>query len=197
MVTTMHAISAYAGDPDGDIVRLINAGDLNTALCRLIRRHGTAVYRYCRRALHDPTLADDVYQLTFIQTHRDFAAFAGRSTLRAWLFTIARHRVSDAVKSRRRALARIEEHSLVDTPDPSSAPGERIDDARLYQALFACFGELGEQLRTAVLLRYQRGLTFAAMAEICGEKPETLRARVMRTLQKLRVCIEARTGGQS
>src|SRR5262245_14618748 len=92
---------ASRGDPDGDIVELIQRGDLRSALTSLMRRHGVAVYRYCREELHDRTLADDVHQQIFIQAYRDLMRFAGRSTLRTWLFAIARHRVLDAAKSRR------------------------------------------------------------------------------------------------
>lgn len=185
-----------AEDPDRDILGLVRAGDLNAALRRLMQRHGIAVYRYCRLTLRDTTLADDVHQQIFIQAHRDLAKFAELSTLRTWLFAIARHRVLDAAKSRRRALVHIEERDVADAPDLGPTPGERIDDARLRTALVACFAELGEHLRTAVLLRYQQGFTFEDMAEACREKPGTLQARVMRALPKLRACIEARTGGR-
>jgi RNA polymerase sigma-70 factor (ECF subfamily) len=183
-------------DPDRDIVCLIHAGDLAAALRHLMRRHGAAVYRYCRGTLRDPALADDVNQQIFIQAHRDFQRFAGRSMLRTWLFAIARNRVLDALKLRRRERVHIVDRDAADAPDPSLPPGERIDDGRLGKALLACFEELGEHLRTAVLLRYQQGFTFEDMAEVCDEKPGTLQARVTRALPKLRACIEGRTGGQ-
>jgi len=191
----MQAISVHAEDPDGDIVRLVNAGELNAALRCLMQRHGTSVYRYCRGALHDPVLAEDVHQQIFIEAHLDFLRCARFSTVRTWLFTIARYRVLDAVRARRRALAYFEECSTADAPDPGPAPGERIDDARLRQVLLACFGELSERLRIAVLLRYQQGLTFEDMAKVCDDKSDTLQARVRRALVKLRAGIEARTGG--
>src|SRR5690349_21190021 len=153
-------------DPDGDIVALIDRGDRAAALTALMRRHGVAVYRYCREELHDRTLADDVHQQIFIQAHRDLHRFAARSTLRTWLFAIARHRVLDAAKSRRRAQAHIEEDDTADTPDPSPPPGERLDEARLQYALIACLCELGEHVRGVLVLRYQGGFTFEDLAEI-------------------------------
>jgi len=183
-------------DPDRDIVGVIDAGDMTAALRMLMQRHGTAVYRYCREELHDATLADDVHQRIFIQAHRDLAKFRGRSSLRTWLFAIARHRVLDAAKSRRRARSHLEHDETADAADPSAQPDERIDDGRLLQALIACLGELGEPLRTAVVLRYQQGFTFEDMADLCEQKPGTLQARVARALPALRKCIEARTGGK-
>jgi len=183
-------------DPDRDIVRLINRGDLTAALTGLMQRHGTAVYRYCREELHDRTLADDVHQQIFIQAHRDLTRFAARSTLRTWLFAIARHRVLDAAKSRRRAQAHIEEDDTADIVDPTPPPGERLDEARLQRTLIHCLHRLGEHARSLLVLRYQQGLTFEDLATIYRDKPGTLQARVMRSLPALRRCIETRTGAR-
>ena len=180
---------------DDDVLRLVDRGDLDAALRLLMQRYGTAVYRYCREALRDAALADDVHQRTFIEAHRDLPRFARRSSVRSWLFGIARHRVLDASKSRRRALAHLDDDDATEVPDARPNAAERIDDARLRAALAECLDELGEHVRTAVLLRYQQGFSFEEMAEICADKAGTLQARVSRALPKLRECIETRTGG--
>ena len=193
------AVRARAEDPDRDIVDLALDGDLNAALRALMRRHGAAVFRYCREALRDTALAEDVHQHVFIQAHRDLPRFGGRATIRTWLFAIARHRVLDAAKSRRRALAHLENKDTLETIDPPDltlTAGEQIDDIRLHEALIMCIDRLGEHMRTAVLLRYQQGFTFEEMAQVCGEKPGTLQARVVRALPLLRACIEVRTRGR-
>jgi RNA polymerase sigma-70 factor (ECF subfamily) len=48
---------------------------------------------------------------------------------------------------------------------------------------------LAPEARAAVLLRYAEGLSYQEMAEICGEKVETLRARVSRAMPALRGCV--------
>jgi RNA polymerase sigma-70 factor (ECF subfamily) len=186
--------SIAADDPDHDIIEIVAAGKHTAALREAMRRHGTAVYRYCREELHDAGLADDVHQHIFVQLHRDMATFGGRARFRTWLFAIARNRVRDAARSRRRAEAHLEHDETADAPDPAAGPGDRIDGARLIQALLACVDQLGEASRAAVLLRYQQGFTFEEMATICGEKPGTLQARVTRALRALCRCVEARTG---
>jgi RNA polymerase sigma factor (sigma-70 family) len=160
-----------------------------------MERHGTAVYRYCREALHDATLADDVQQQVFIEAFRDLPRFTRRSSVRTWLFAIARHRVLDAAKARRRAQSHIEGDDATGVPDPRPPPSERIDDGRLRAALVACLDKLRESVRIALLLRFQQGFTFEDMAEVCREKPGTLQAQVTRALPILRTCIEERTGG--
>ena len=182
-------------DPDQDVLDGVAAGDTRGALRRLMDRHGDAVYRYCGTALRDRWLAEDVQQQVFIEAFRDLPRFAGRSTVRTWLFGIARHRVLDAAKARVRTLAHVEVDGQADAPDPTPAPGELLDRARLGEALGACLAELDEKSRNAVLLRFQHGFTFEQMAEICGEKAGTLQVRVARALPVLRARLELRTGG--
>ena len=182
-------------DPDSDVVALVANGDMTGALRRLMQRHGTAVYRYCREALRDATLADDVQQQVFIEAFRDLRRFSGRSTVRTWLFAIARHRVLDAAKARRRAQSHVDANDPAVVLDPRPPPGEAIDDVRLREALLACLQELREQVRTVLLLRFQQGFTFEEMAVVCRERSGTLQAKVTRALPVLRACIESRTGG--
>lgn len=182
-------------DLDSDVLDLVAKGDMTGALRLLMKRYGTAVYRYCREALRDATLADDVQQQVFIELFRDLPKFRRQSSVRTWLFAIAHHRVLDAVKARRRVQSRVEAEGVADMPDPHPPPGDRIDDARLYEALVACLQELPEPLRAALLLRFQQGFTFDEMAKVCGRKSGTLQAQVTRALPDLRDCIERRTGG--
>lgn len=176
------------GDDDLDLVSL-SRSDHTAAFRLLMHRHGTAVYRYCRAQLRCDTLADDVHQQVFIEAHRDLPSFASRSTLRAWLFGIARHRIIDAAKARRRNASRVD-----DAADPEAIHHGAPDTARamLRRALADSLATLPDEIRAAVLLRYQQGFTFEEMSEMSGEKAGTLQARVARALRQLRVQIEER-----
>ena len=181
-------------DPDRDVIAMVARSETRDALRCLMARHGAAVYRYCREALHDAALADDVHQQVFIEAFRDLPRFAGRSTVRTWLFGIARHRVLDAVKQRRRAQTHLDDTQTADPPDPAPSPEQWLDDARLHDALRAAVAELDERIRSTLLLRYQQGLSFEEMAQTTGENPGTLQARVARALRRLRERIEHSMG---
>jgi RNA polymerase sigma-70 factor (ECF subfamily) len=183
-----------AVDRDADVLALLDLDDTAGAVRRLMARHGAAVYRYCRGALRDVSLADDVHQQIFIEAYRDLPRFRRHSTVRVWLFAIARHRVLDAVKKGRHTQRWVEDSAFTDTPDPRPSPAELLHDARLREALAASLDELPADTRTAVLLHYQQGFTFAEMAEICRAHPGTLCARVARALPLLRKRIESRIG---
>src|SRR5215831_9138003 len=129
-------------DPDRDVVGLVARHDMTGALRCLMQRHGASVYRYCREALRDAVLAEDVQQQVFMAAFLDLPKFSGRSKVRTWLFAIARHRVLDAVKSRRRAQSHVEPENAAELPDPKPLAGESLDDERLHSALIECLGKL-------------------------------------------------------
>jgi RNA polymerase sigma-70 factor (ECF subfamily) len=184
-------LAGQVDDPDCDIIARI-ADDLPGALTLLRRRYGTPVYRFCREALRDRALADDIHQQIFIQAHRDLPRFAARSSLRTWLFAIVRHRVLDAAKMRRRAEAHLEHGDALDPVDDLPAPDDQLDEARLLHDLRDCLDLLGPDLKLTVLARYQQGLTFEQMADAFRTKAGTLQARITRILPRLRDCLERR-----
>lgn len=181
--------AARGGDPDRDVIELIARGRDVKALRLVMARHGRSLYRYCREQLRDAALAEDVLQQVLLSAHRGLAQFKGESTLRTWLFGIARHRVLDAARPLGRLRACVDETEAAELPDPRPWPDELLDEQRVREAVREALDELDERTRTAVLLRYQQGFTFEAMAEICGEKACTLQARVARAMPRLQALV--------
>jgi RNA polymerase sigma-70 factor (ECF subfamily) len=165
--------------------------DYKRAITLLNRMYGGAIHGYIRQMVGADDLADDVAQITFVQAYRDMHSFGGRSSLRTWLYGIARHRCLDALKARARHRMRFA--NTDEAPEQADGvPGadQRLSDRALVSALENCIQKLEPHVRTAVLLRYQEGFSYNEIAEICRVRPETLRARVSRALPVLRACIE-------
>jgi len=174
-------------DGDADVLCLIRQGATKAALDELMRRHGRAVYKYCRDALCDSVLADDIHQQVFVEAYQHLERFESRASLRAWLFVIARYRVLDAARSRRRERALMSSSDLAETTTPQSTAPAAVETRRtLRQALEASLGKLPVSTRTLVLLRFQHGLTFDELAAQLGEPAGTLQRRVTRALPRLR-----------
>jgi RNA polymerase sigma-70 factor (ECF subfamily) len=182
-------------DYDDDVDTLLRRGERTSALRLLMQRHGDEVYQVCRRLLRDTSLAEDVRQQVFFEAYRDLSQFQGRSSFRTWLLSIARHRALDALKSRSRRASREVELAEVDEPsDPRPSAIESLDDKQLRRQLESMLGALGDSARSAVVLRFQRGLTFEEMSAVCGEDSAVLRNRVSRALRRLRAAIESCAG---
>ncbi|HEV8582923.1 MAG TPA: RNA polymerase sigma factor [Thermoanaerobaculia bacterium] len=178
-------------DPEQSVLAALDRRDPEEALGILMRAYGTAVYRFCRQMVGDDDLAQEVHQMTFVQAFEGLPKFGRRSSLRTWLFGIARHRCLDLLKMNRRRHKRfgpIEE--APDQPEPGDSVEDRLAERSRAQALESCLRTLNPRIRTAVLLRYQQGLSYPEIARISDEKAPALQLRVARALPVLRRCLE-------
>src|SRR6516164_2008829 len=64
----------------------------------LVRRYERELYGYLRRYLGDASLADDVFQNTFLQLHTKIGKYEPGRPVRPWLYTIATHQAIDALR---------------------------------------------------------------------------------------------------
>ena len=194
MLSLVHDSRASPGaapDPERAALAALDRRDADEALAILMRAYGTAVYRYCRQVMGDEQLAEEAHQMTFVQAHEGLPRFARRSSLRTWLLGIARHRCLDLLKMNRRRRKRfgpIEE--VPDLPEPGGSVEDRLAERSRAHALESCLRLLAPRARTAVLLRFQQGLSYPEIARLSHEKAPALQVRVARALPVLRRCLE-------
>ena len=188
---------AAAGEPDAGpeerALAALDVGDLDGTLQILMDAYGTALFRYCSSLVSNPALAEEAHQLTFVQAFESLPSFGRRSTLRCWLFSIARHRCLDEARTYRRRERRFR---LVANPPERPHPHPTADQNFLardrLRALRSCLEGLPERTRDALLLRYQQALSYVEMERLGGDRAATLQARVARAMPKLRACLEER-----
>ena len=176
---------------DDELPRALATSDFRAAAAVLMRSHGTQVYRYCLDLLRDRDAAQDTLQRVFLQAFETLPRYEQRTTARAWLFGIARHRCMDTLKGPRFGLRLVRpEASLPDAPGPAESSERSLLRSELREALGACLDEFPGPAREVVYLRYSAQLSYDEIAEISGELPGTLRVRVARALPALRDCLE-------
>jgi len=131
---------------------------------------------------------DDVCGETWLQVVRDLPTFKKGSSddFRAWLFTIARHRVIDAARSRRRFLDKIV--NVAPAP-PTTTVGNPVEDEVLRQLstrqAVAIVAALPKDQAEVVALRVIAGLDTAAVARLLGKSPGAVRVALHRGLRAL------------
>ena len=129
-----------------------------------------AVLGYLRgSAAPDP---EDTLAETFLQVARDLSRFDGDwQRFRAWVFTIAHHRLIDARRSvSRRPVDLVEEVPEPPTeaaPDAADQAIDRVSAADMSAALAA----LSDEQRAVVLMRVVGDLSIAQVAEALGKRP--------------------------
>lgn len=154
---------------------------------RLFVRHQPAIRAFALGLCGDFSLAEDVVQETFLTASAKAADFRPDSNFMAWVCTIARFKVLEVERGRRRfSTAAIE--SLA-----AAAPVEGFAEDRL-ERLLECIDKLPEKAREVVRLRYFSEHGLAEIAALLGRTAAGVNSTLVKAREALRHCVDAVDG---
>jgi RNA polymerase sigma-70 factor (ECF subfamily) len=163
----------------------------------LLRRYERELYGYLRRYLGDATLAEDVFQNTFLQLYVKSSQYEPGRPVRPWLYTIATNQAIDALRRNgrhqavsldqgREELPDGDIHSLMETLQSREVgPLETADGEERRERIRASVERLPDFLRQVLVLAYYQGLKYREIADILGIPVGTVKSRLHAALNKL------------
>jgi RNA polymerase sigma-70 factor, ECF subfamily len=140
----------------------------------LYQRHARDVFRFALYLCGDRSLAEEVAAETFARAWTG-ADEIRTSTMKAYLFTIARNLVRRSFQRGRRVAA-IDPELADPRPGPARVAGSRIELA----AVLAALQRLPESDRAALLMRAQDGLSHQEIAAVLGLSVVAVRVKIHR-----------------
>jgi RNA polymerase sigma-70 factor (ECF subfamily) len=150
------------------------------------------VQRLARKLALDDDAAEDVVQKTWLAALIHLPAESGRR--RPWLARVVRNFASEDRRERAHRDARESQSARSEREPSASDTAERLETQR---ALLDALESLEEPLRTTVLQRYFDGLSAADIARDAGIPAATVRWRLMRGIDELRVKLDKRYGDRA
>lgn len=159
------------------------------ALARLYDSTNRLVYGLILRIVSNTHTAEEVLLDVYLQIWRKAETYnAAKGTVLAWLFTIARSRAIDALRSR--ASKESGQQDPLDTAvaavDRAPSPEENSAISQRRQFVQQCLAELPAEQREAIELAYFRGLSHSEIAEALNQPLGTVKTRVRLGMARLR-----------
>lgn len=184
------APNADGPTPDADrLVRQVLAGDTG-AYAGLIRMYEPEVWRIAASLLRDWAATESLVQQAFIDAYTHLDRYQPGTDFGAWIRTVTRNRL----RKEYRGLSREERRLSVYREQLAQrlrADEPVRDDSDLYlAALRGCRAELPEDEATLLRWRYEKGLSFEAIADRRGLTPAAVQRAISRSRFRLRACIE-------
>lgn len=184
-------------DSDWNTVAQAQAGD-ETAFAELVRRYEHRIVQFCYRMTGSAQDAEDLAQESFIRLYRHLHRLTPKAKFSTLLYGIARNLALNAVRDAGRRARMI-------APPPDNARDIRSGDRRpdewahlkeLDAMIHEGLQALSPAHREILVLREFNGLDYDAIARIIRCRKGTVRSRLARAREQLRIRIE-QAGGKA
>jgi RNA polymerase sigma-70 factor, ECF subfamily len=175
---------------DNQLILWMQAGSRD-AFDELYRRYHRRAHRVARQVSGDDAEAEEAVQEAFGSIWNRRATYRPeRPTAAAWLLTVVRHRAIDI--ARRNAAyqaARVTDSLLEHYPAGDDVAGEAVDRIELHYVKHLLNRLPGAQ-REAIVLAFYGGLSQTEIATALALPLGTVKARIRRGLERLRIDLD-------
>ncbi|HYG65271.1 MAG TPA: sigma-70 family RNA polymerase sigma factor [Thermoanaerobaculia bacterium] len=194
-VATISTAAVHEIALDREVIERHRCGDAQ-AFDEIYQRFAEMVYNLAYRLAGSSEEAADLTQEVFLRVFRHLGSFRGGSTLKTWIFRITINHCRDRL-SRWRPLTQPIEDEMVgevgwSLADPGRGPEELAVAADEGRRVADGLTRLPQPFREAVVLRDIEGLAYDEIAEILQVRVGTVRSRIARGREQLRILLERR-----
>lgn len=162
-----------------ELVRRALAGDTG-AFGELVTVYQRIIYTLALRMTGDHHEAEDVSQAVFLKAYRSLGSFDTRRRFFSWIYRIAVNEGLDRRRTRR-PLDPLDERMT----DPAPTPDSEAERTELRGLLDRALGDLTEDHRQVIVLKYHLQRSYEEMAEALGISEATVRSRLFEARRKL------------
>ena len=152
---------------------------------------------FCGRFVREPSDALDIVHDTFVKAKERIDRFDINqfSSLKPWIWQVARYTAIDAIRSRNLRDKRRERLPVSDSatsqtflklPDDNPGPRSQAHKMSKKDALLRCIDELDEKFSEVILLHYIDGFKRREIAETLQISENTVKSRLRLAFEKLR-----------
>ena len=179
---------------DEALMQAFARGNMN-AFEQLYDRHETGVWRFVFRSVQNNEVTDDLVQELWFSVTRSAASYEPTAKFKTWLFTMARNRVIDHVRTRKN-------HASIDAENEEGesmfsdlaaesrlGPMRQVSSREQAKALLDAIEQLPADQREAFLLQAEGDMSVEEIAATIGVTFETAKSRLRYARNKLKTLL--------
>lgn len=165
--------------------------------------------KFASLQLGDPQLAEDAVQEALMGAFKNTAAYAGKASLKTWVFAILKNKITDLLRQRQRHLST---HQLMGDTDEEAdllelfdhhgmwasderpatwgSPTETLQEKQFWKVFEMCLEDLSGQQARVFMMREYVGLDAREVCAEVGITSTNLNVILHRARLRLRECLE-------
>ena len=192
-----HKVQSDAADDstaDNLLIKQVLDGD-DGAFAALVSRYEKQLYHFLVRFVGSRSIAEDVFQESFLQVYQSLERFDQKKTFKPWLFTIAANKARDQLRKSKRQRtfslsapafagsgsgnANTDGPGVIDLLEASlPAPDADLQQAEFKQQVRAVIDAMPDHLREVLLLAYFNQFAYAEIADMLSVPLGTVKSRL-------------------
>ncbi len=180
-----------ANQTDLELVRRVQSGD-KMAFDVLVLKYQQKVINLVTRYVHDPHIAMDVSQESFIKAYKGLKNFRGDSAFYTWLYRISINTAKNYLVSKSRRMPdddidaqEAEQYDGGGKLRDIGTPENQIMTDEIKNTLNKAIETLPDDLRIAITLRELEGLSYEEISEAMDCPIGTVRSRIFRARESI------------
>lgn len=188
-------MTSLSSNPDLDLATRHRYGDPE-AFEEVYQRFAQMVFNLTYRMSGTVEEAEDLAQEVFLRIHRHLGRFNGRSALKTWVYRVTLNHCRSKLGRKRyptQPLAEENDGEGARLVDESRSPEDLAVAHDTGHQVSLALRELKPVFREAVVLRDLQGLSYEEIAEILKVRIGTVRSRIARGRDRLRIVLENKT----
>jgi RNA polymerase sigma-70 factor, ECF subfamily len=169
--------------------------DVPVTFADMMRQHWKGVWSFVYTIVRRSEVADDLTQETFIRAYQHWGEYRGESSLKTWLFTIAKHAATDHLRSAavRRLIPFSNANRVARASEKRHKPSAESEffDGLHVNEIWSAILSLGQVDREVITLRVREELSFRELAKVLNISEGNARVQYHRAIQKLKDKLQA------
>lgn len=154
---------------------------------KLYEEYKQDVFRYLVSLTHNPTLSEDLTSETFLSAIKSLPNFKGKSDIKTWLFSIARHKWYEHLRKEKQDIS-LEDLTKIYIANKNDFELQILSKEILDRILFLLEKE-PERVRNIVWMRIE-GYSFYEIAKVYDISESATRVIDFRAKKKIREILE-------
>jgi len=155
----------------------------------IYHNYKTMIYNYFYRSTLNYDITEDLTQDTFLKAFKYFTSFRGESSMKTWLFIIARNILITHIKNSPSLSEDISEQNVSDKENQYSS----LDEKLLIKKVL---NKLSEEERSLIVLRDVNDLTYIEIAKIMNFTEGKVKIGLHRARKKFKEYYLKECGGE-
>lgn len=172
-------------DEDFTLIRSFIDGD-ETTFKILLYKHKDKVRNLVFLTLGDTDFVDDISQDVFISVYHNLNEFRFESKFTTWLYRITVNKCRDYLRKKRVRSIFVP----INDSDKEYGTGPFSEDVDIKQLVSDAIDKLPEKLKIPLVFRDIQGLSYKEIAEQLGTEVGTIKSRIFRARESLRIILE-------